>query len=498
MLQQLVSSSGVLAGFELPVDLDRKSELGQFMTPAAVAHFMACLFPPSTLPVCRLLDAGAGMGALSSAFLDRWASGNFSFQQVNAHAWEIDDRLRSQLRRTLETHAAKLNLQLQIQAGDFIDQAVQACLQGQGGYTHAILNPPYKKMGSDSAHRHTLRQLGIESVNLYAAFVALAIELLAPGGVLVAILPRSFCNGPYYRPFRQQILARCAIRQLHLFDSRRQAFKQDDVLQENIIIVLERQAQQGAVLVSTSTDERLHDLRTQTHAFERIVQPGDAQQFFHIPTSSQLGALERSVHLEHTLATLGIQVSTGPVVDFRLREHLRPSPEPGTVPLLYPGHFSGGSMQWPKPGLNKAQAIACNESTRKWLYPRGFYSVVRRFSSKEERRRIMASVVSPEACGESEWLGLENHLNVFHEQKHGLPEALAHGLTAFLNTSAVDEHFRRFNGHTQVNATDLKQMKYPSRSALSALGLWAMQQPTPLTQAMLDAQFNQLFGAELA
>jgi len=67
-------------------------------------------------------------------------------------------------------------------------------------------------------------------------------------------------------------------------------------------------------------------------------------------------------------------------------------------------------------------------------------------------------------------LGFENHLNVFHECKHGLPEALVRGLVAYLNTTAVDECFRRFNGHTQVNATDLKLMKYPSRKALVSLG----------------------------
>ena len=59
----------------------RKSELGQFMTPAPVARFMASLFPPSTLQTCVLLDAGAGVGALSCAFLDRWTVGDgFSFR----------------------------------------------------------------------------------------------------------------------------------------------------------------------------------------------------------------------------------------------------------------------------------------------------------------------------------------------------------------------------------------------------------------------------------
>jgi len=88
-------------------------------------------------------------------------------------------------------------------------------------------------------------------------------------------------------------------------------------------------------------------------------------------------------------------------------------------------------------------------------------------------------------------LGFENHLNVFHEGKRGLPEDLAHGLAAFLNTTAVDENFRRFNGHTQVNATDLRLMKYPSRKALIGLGKWARSQGE-LTQAVLDNQLNKL------
>jgi adenine-specific DNA-methyltransferase len=119
--------------------------------------------------------------------------------------------------------------------------------------------------------------------------------------------------------------------------------------------------------------------------------------------------------------------------------------------------------------------------------------VARRFSAKEERRRLVASVVTPESFPDSPMLGFENHLNVFHEDKHGLPENLAYGLAAFLNTTAVDESFRRFNGHTQVNATDLRLMKYPSRQMLIALGKWASEQGH-LTQAMLDDQLKKVGG----
>jgi adenine-specific DNA-methyltransferase len=464
-----------------------KAEFGQFMTPSSVARFMASLFPPSTLQTGRLLDAGAGVGALSCAFLDRWKAGGFAFEKVEATAYEIDDTLRAHLAQHLAGYS---RVKANIIAGDYIELAATEGLQDRG-YTHAILNPPYKKINSQSAHRLALRSVGIETVNLYSAFVALAVAMAAPGGQIVAIIPRSFCNGPYYRPFRDFILERAAIRHMHLFDSRSKAFKDDEVLQENIIIRLERGGQKGPVTVTTSTDDSFEDITTNEHPFERIVFPDDSERFIHVPTTTEKSTIELSPAVRYTLADLGIKVSTGPVVDFRLKEHLRDMPEPGTVPLIYPGHLSMTGTVWPVSGLKKPNAILRNDATEKWLYPNGFYCVVRRFSSKEEKRRVVASVVDPAAFGEHIVLGFENHMNLFHENKHGLPELLAKGLAVFLNTTAVDECFRRFNGHTQVNATDLKLMKYPSRDALIQLGKWAKRH-NEITQEMIDEQLGKL------
>jgi len=464
------------------------------MTPSTVARFMASLFPSSTLHTCRLLDAGAGIGALSCAFLDRWASADgLQFQNVEIQAYEIDNTLRSHLEDTLASYATQLPVRCNVSPGDFIWEAACTSFRGSGGFTHAILNPPYKKINSNSEHRHILRRVGIETVNLYSAFVALALSLMNPGGQLVAIIPRSFCNGPYYRPFREFLLQRAALRHLHLFASRTKAFKDDDVLQENVIIRLECGGTQGNVTVSNSTDDGFDDLVTHEQPFDRIVFPDDPEKFIHVPTSPGRNAIELSPGIRCTLSDLCIGISTGPVVDFRLREHIQEQPDKDTVPLLYPGHFSGQTTQWPKEGIKRGNAIRLNNDTRRWLYPNGFYAVVRRFSSKEETRRIVASVVRPDIFPGVDLLGFENHLNVFHENKHGLPEALAYGLAAFLNTTAVDDNFRRFNGHTQVNATDLRLMKYPDRRTLLALGDWAHSQ-TALTQAMLDEQTQKLTG----
>ncbi len=411
-------------------------------------------------------------------------------------AFELDAALMDHLVSTLERYNHKGDFVANIRQEDFILAAVET-LEGNlfsppiERYSHAILNPPYKKINSNSTHRLALRRVGIETVNLYSAFIALAVAQAAPGGQIVAIIPRSFCNGPYYRPFREFILERAAVHHMHLFESRSKAFKDDKVLQENIIIRLERDGQQGPVTVTTSTDDTFADLVTHKHPFDRIVFPDDSERFIHVPTSPEKNAIELSEAIRCTLADLGIKISTGPVVDFRLKEHLRDMPEEGTVPLLYPGHFSSTSTTWPIEGMKKPNAIKHNADTEKWLYPNGFYCVVRRFSSKEEKRRIVASVVDPSAFGDAPVLGFENHLNLFHENKRGLPEALARGLAVFLNTTAVDENFRRFNGHTQVNATDLKLMKYPSRETLIELGEWAIQQGT-FTQEQIDAKLGTL------
>ncbi len=457
---------------------------------------MAGLFTQRSGNNCRLLDAGAGIGSLSVAFLERWAGGGFDFPRVEVDAFEIDKDLHPYLIQSLEEYGRYPNVASNIRGDDFVHAAVDSLsgdlfTEALPRYTHAILNPPYKKIRSDSLYRSALRRVGIETVNLYSAFVALSVSLLEDHGQLVAIIPRSFCNGPYYRPFREYVLERAAIRQIHLFASRNKAFKDDEVLQENVIIALEREARQGNVTVTTSTDASFVDMEMNRYSFDRIVSPRDPEHFIHVPTSPEISAIERSKAICFTLDDIGIKVSTGPVVDFRLKEHLRDMPDVDTVPLLYPVHFKGQTTDWPNPELKKPNAICRNAQTEKWLYPKGFYCVVRRFSSKEEKRRIVASVVTPDSFPNTDALGFENHLNVFHEGKHGLTEALAHGLAAFLNTTAVDENFRRFNGHTQVNATDLRLIRYPNKESLIALGKRAMRRHEPI-QALTAKQLESL------
>ncbi len=470
-------------------DRTHKSAFGQFMTPAATADFMAALLP-HTKGAAHLLDPGAGLGALSCAVLDRWQARKKGHTPMSVTVYELDERLRPHLAETLASHSAP-DVSIEVHGGDYLSAAAASILRGEAPYTHAILNPPYKKIGVDSDARASAQQVGLTIVNLYAAFVGMALAQLKNGGHLVAIIPRSFCNGTYYKPFRQWILERAAIKQVHVFESRTLAFKDDAVLQENLIILLERGAKQRDITISTSEDDTFSDLQERTVPFHGVVKPGDPDVFFHVAMKSNEGALESAPSIQSTLEDLGLAVSTGPVVSFRTREHLREMPSEGTVPMLYPAHFKGVRTGWPIVGGKRPNAIEVNEDTRRWLYPGGTYVMVRRMSSKEERKRINAALVSPNDLGHPKLLGLDNGLNVFHSNKQSLDDALAWGLLVYLGSSALDQHFRRFNGHTQVNATDLRNIRYPAREDLMRLGGWAMGQ-SELTQEMIDNQMEHL------
>jgi len=79
---------------------EHKANLGQFMTPSSTADFMASLFSKPSVRECRLIDAGAGIGSLSAAFLDRWEARGLGFSVVNLTAYEFDPIMREHLKET--------------------------------------------------------------------------------------------------------------------------------------------------------------------------------------------------------------------------------------------------------------------------------------------------------------------------------------------------------------------------------------------------------------
>ena len=476
----------------MKLDENRRAQLGQYMTPTPIGRFMASLFF-NTGGELRVLDPGAGVGSLTAVLAERLCAAEVRPRSVDFVCYEIDLALSEYLNRTLREvegvcKEKQVDVSTKVSPDDFIlshkdgrqPDMFHDAEEDDEGFTHVILNPPYRKINNGSEHRAALRKAGLETSNLYTGFMFLAGLRLRAGGEMVAIVPRSFCNGLYFRPFREQFFAMMSLRRIHLFETRDRAFRDDAVLQENIIIHAVKGGRSSDVTVTTSHGAAFEvDLRRRTCVgedmtewtvpYESVIRADDPEQFVHIAANGiEQGIMQRMSHFKVTLADLGIEVSTGPVVQFRLQNDLRAAPEDGAVPLLYPAHFQGGAVSWPK-AMRKPNAIRLSDRSRKWLWPnRGHFVVTRRFTSKEEHRRIVASLYASDLPGE--FVGFENHLNVYHVGRKGMPRPLAVGLRLYLNCSLVDRFFRQFNGHTQVNATDLRSLRYPDRATLERIG----------------------------
>lgn len=496
----IASHDAVTAAESMQLEITRatrrsaRSALGQFFTPPAVAELLASLSKIRGAQL-RMLDPGAGVGILIAAWISEVIRGDAAPEAIDVTAFEVDKNLQVGLNRVLDAcHRAcdetGIRFSYSIRAEDFIAASVEALSRGLftseiEPFHCAILNPPYKKIKSDSAERALLSETGIETTNLYTAFVALSMRLLAKGGELIAITPRSFCNGPYFRQFRGDLLTSNNLTHLHVLDSRSAAFGHDDVLQENVIFRVEREVPQlSQVSVEWSARGTADEIHRRNVTFEQVVQPRDADSVIHITPDEWDTTVSRLLEeLPSSLAQLGLEVSTGRVVEFRAREHLRSVLEPESVPLIYPRHIYGQSVRWPHPRPNKPNALALSPASAELTNPAGVYVLVKRFTAKEENRRLVAAVVTPDSVP-GERVAFENHVNYFHRAGRGIPKRLAVGLTAFLNSTIADRYFRQFSGHTQVNATDLRKLPYPSAEQLDKI---AAQMPIPAgTQEQLD------------
>lgn len=457
------------------LDPRRRARLGQYFTPAATADLIAAMAHLPKQGTLRILDPGSGIGSLAVALVAR-VMREAPQLALEVVAVEAEPIVIPHLQESLAdceavARASGMSITTRVVADDLVGSMTGiGRLSGPLAslFDIVIMNPPYRKLGIGSFERLALASDGVDCSNLYCTFLALGVIGLTSQGQIIAITPRSFANGPYFAAFRRFFLSQMTINQVHVFESRSIVFADSDVLQENIILSAAKNTAPGPVIISIS-NSHLDNPKSHTVKYADILKPGDPGQFIHIPVDNDDRRIaEVFADLPCKLDELGLQVSTGRVVDFRAREYLLENPSQLSAALIYPANLKDGRIRWPL-SIRKPQGLVACPQTEKLLLPAECYVIVKRFSSKEERRRIVAAVCSPADIAAAH-IGFENHLNVFHQENRGLGQHIANGLALWLNSTAVDTFFRIFSGHTQVNATDLRAMRYPSQQQLTALG----------------------------
>lgn len=492
--------------------VDKRKTKGQFFTPAQVASFMADMFNIKKGQI-RLLDPGAGLGMLSASFCDRLSGCSKSFA-LTVDAYENDPKLQPFLKAVLEscknTLSAKgTNLKYHIYNRDFILEN-EKYVNNNGLfcgkeelllYDFAIANPPYYKLNRNSLHSAIMRDCACAQPNIYTSFMLISANMLKPGGEMVFITPRSFCSGLYYKKFRRWFLNNVKLSHVHVFESRNEIFDKDKILQENIILKAERKdgkANRGKMVISTTKNKRFSKMKKLTFSDQNLLINNSEESFIKLPCSSiDIAVLNVIDKWPFKLRDLGLEISTGPVVPFRAKKYLiQQSTSNGkSVPLLWMHNMKGIKTIWPANKSKKPIAIKLTEGSKKLLLPVKNYVLVRRFSSKEEPRRLHSSVFL-ESEFPHEVIGIENHLNYIHKPAGDLSVNEAYGISAILNTAIVDNYFRTLNGNTQVNATDIRSLPFPSIKEVKRIGQVVRKKLASKTEFDLDKSVGVVLGID--
>ena len=469
--------------YEIATTLEYRKRKGQFFTPPEISRFMAAFFASPNPKAFRLLDPGAGVGSLSAAFCDRVGQLRCS-RQLEIHLFENDEALLPFLRQTMEhskVHLAALGHSLTYcihEGKDFILDAAAhifgktSLFSGNGSlgeFDGVIMNPPYFKLNKDSEYAKVMKDVVHGQPNIYAFFLAAAAQLLRPGGELVAITPRSFCNGLYFRDFRRWFFDRMSLDHVHLFESRTGNFR--DVLQESLITVSHRGEQKPQVSVSTSYGPEIARPATRNLPSHAILDKSSGDRVIRIPANAEDSQIMAAVESwPHHFEELGLRVSTGPVVSFRATKFLLEEPNgKSTAPLLSIHNVRPFKTVWPNPNKKHPAALQVCPASMRLLLPTRNYVLLRRFSAKEEPRRLTASCFL-KADQQRPYIALENHLNYIYHSERDLTEDETYGLAALLNSALLDRYFRTISGNTQVNATELRTMNFPDLKTLASIG----------------------------
>lgn len=448
-------------------------EMGQFMTPPAIARFMAQRLAADVREqTVRVLEPAAGGGILAAAVVESLLArpAGERPEVIELLMYELDARLIPGLLTLCETMRDACDevgviLDFVVANEDFLLSELSVRAEPLPALL-TISNPPFLKLNKTTDPRAALHAYAVYGQpNIYALFMAATARLTPEGGAWCFITPRSWMAGEYFKAARHTMLRHLNIERLHAFESRTEGFEADAVLQETVIAWASGRAavEHGASIIVTRS-QGAADLATagvQALPVERVV-GDDEHAMFSLPQEG----VDPFDGWTATLKTHGFSVSTGRVVAFRAKEHIREFAGADTVPLLWLQHVRQQRILWPV--QKKREHVRATADSAWMLVPNQPMVVMRRFSPKEDARRVTCAAYLGHLPGEV--IGLENHLNYLYRKGGQVTPSEARGLAAFLASSVVDAHFRALAGSTQVNATELRKLPLPPLAVLVSIG----------------------------
>ena len=244
------------------VQKDKKHK-GQFFTPLAISQFMGNLASSCGKKSVSVLDPGCGLAILSCALIEHLAQ-EAAPEHISLTLYETDKNVVPLTKEVLSYLKIwcgdnRVTLDYRLYELDFVLEKCE-CLDGDDTifgemnagvkYDYIISNPPYFKLAKNDVHTRSCASIVDGQTNIYALFMAICAKMLEEDGQMIFITPRSFASGRYFQSFRDFLFRHVHIDLIHLFNTRKDTFSKDEVLQELVIMRMHPAREVSTITVS--------------------------------------------------------------------------------------------------------------------------------------------------------------------------------------------------------------------------------------------------------
>ena len=195
-----------------------------------------------------------------------------------------------------------------------------------------------------------------------------------------------------------------------------------------------------------------------------LVAAGSDYYVYLVTDEDEVVVLKKLQKFDKTLPAIGVKMKTGLTVDFRNREILRE--EEGAIPLFYSQHIKQGKVVFP---IQKEHEYVVTEQ-RGLMQDNKNYLFVKRFTVKEEPRRLQCGVYLAKEFPQYKKISTQNKINFVDGVLTEMSECLVYGLYVLFNSTLYDEYYRILNGSTQVNSTEINAMSVPNLESIQEMG----------------------------
>ncbi len=456
--------------------------LGRLFTKKDTARLMADMLKLSdTKTSYTVLDAGAGTGILSGAVIDAICKRAPQAKDIFLTCYESDRKFLPMLEDNLERmrkkcrHDYGVRLYYTVLDENYLTDyknhyAVTFYGNVEDKFDIIITNPPQHLIEKGSAEAEAAG--GITSVSLSAAylFVRVASKHLEDGGQLVCVLPTTVATASALTDFRRDMANRLSVRRVHLFVGASKNAKRAIPLKKNLVICYENSAEHTDVQISASVDSGSQSGTSLLPPLPYDFVISDKDGTMTLPRNLEETRIVKYIGcFPETLASLGLKMSTGLVIDSKCDRILLDDERPGTIPIIRTSTMRGGRIFFPAPNTKKQYLLPIEAS----LFQRNKNMIiVKRVPAKSDERFLNCAIYVATMRPQNQYVTTHNKVNFIDtkDSKDEMSIRLALGLFALLNSTIYDRYLSITSKSKQINSKEMRELPLPPKYLIENIG----------------------------